>query len=79
MRLPTFKGGIHPPDGKFLTAEKAVEVLSPRGDLVYPLSQHLGVPCAPLVKRGDRVLLGQKIADSDAFVSRRSWRAYRGR
>lgn len=69
MRLPTFKGGIHPPDGKFLTAEKAVEVLSPRGDLVYPLSQHLGVPCAPLVKRGDRVLLGQKIADSDAFVS----------
>jgi len=69
MRLPTFKGGIHPPDGKSLTAEKAVEVLSPKGDLVYPLSQHLGAPCAPLVQRGDRVLLGQKIADTDAFVS----------
>ena len=69
MRLPTFKGGIHPPDGKSLTAEKTVEVLSPKGDLVYPLSQHLGAPCAPLVKRGDRVLLGQRIADTDAFVS----------
>ncbi len=69
MNLPTFSGGVHPPDGKALTAERAIEDLLPQGELVYPLSQHLGAPCAPLVKRGDRVLAGQRIADTDAFVS----------
>ena len=33
------------------------------------MSQHIGAPCAPLVKKGDRVLAGQKIADTEAFVS----------
>jgi electron transport complex protein RnfC len=33
------------------------------------MSQHIGAPCVPLVKKGDRVLAGQKIADSEAFVS----------
>jgi electron transport complex protein RnfC len=69
MRLPTFRGGIHPPDGKSLTEGKEVEIYRPTGELVYPMSQHLGVPCTPVVKKGDRVLVGQKIADSDAFVS----------
>ena len=69
MRLPTFKGGIHPPESKAFTEDKEIEVLTPKGDLVYPMSQHLGVPCSPIVKKGDRVLVGQKIADSDAFVS----------
>ncbi|MDR3255905.1 MAG: electron transport complex subunit RsxC [Synergistaceae bacterium] len=69
MKLPTFRGGIHPPDGKALTKSKEIEVYHPQGDLVYPMSQHLGVPCSPLVKKGDRVLVGMKIADSEAFVS----------
>lgn len=69
MRLPTFIGGIHPPDNKALTADKEIEVYVPKGDLVFPMSQHIGVPCTPIVKKGDRVLVGQKIADSDAFVS----------
>jgi electron transport complex protein RnfC len=69
MSLPTFRGGIHPPESKFLTEHKEIEMLIPKGELVYPMSQHLGVPCAPVVKKGDRVLVGQKIADSDAFVS----------
>ncbi|MDR3255126.1 MAG: electron transport complex subunit RsxC [Synergistaceae bacterium] len=69
MKLPTFRGGIHPPDGKALTESKEIEVYHPLGDLVYPMSQHLGVPCSPLVKKGDRVLVGMKIADSDAFLS----------
>jgi electron transport complex protein RnfC len=69
MQLPTFKGGIHPPDGKSLTKDKEVEIYCPSGELVYPMSQHLGAPCAPVVKKGDRVLIGQKIGDSDAFVS----------
>jgi electron transport complex protein RnfC len=33
------------------------------------MSQHIGSPCVPLVKKGDHVLTGQKIADSEAFVS----------
>ncbi|MDR3165185.1 MAG: electron transport complex subunit RsxC [Synergistaceae bacterium] len=69
MNLPTFRGGIHPPESKFLTENKEIEMLVPKGELVYPMSQHLGAPCAPIVKKGDKVLVGQKIADTDAFVS----------
>jgi len=36
---------------------------------VFPLSQHIGAPCQSLVKVGDSVTVGQKIADSDSFVS----------
>ena len=72
MNLPTFLGGVHPPEGKALTESKAIEKLMPEnsGELfVYPLSQHIGAPCSPLVKKGDAVLVGQKIADTEAFVS----------
>ncbi|MBR0093847.1 MAG: electron transport complex subunit RsxC [Synergistaceae bacterium] len=72
MNLPTFLGGVHPPEGKTLTENKAIEKLMPTtaGELfVYPLSQHIGAPCSPTVKKGDAVSVGQKIADSDAFVS----------
>jgi electron transport complex protein RnfC len=69
LNLPTFKGGIHPPESKRETADREIEMLSPKGCLVYPMSQHLGAPCLPIVKKGDRVLAGQKIADSEAFVS----------
>ena len=41
----------------------------PKGDLVYPLSQHIGAPSVPCVKKGDSVLAGQKIADAGGFVS----------
>ena len=69
MTPKSFRGGIHPPDSKEMTENKEIEIFTPQGDLVYPMSQHLGVPCSPLVKKGDYVLVGQKIADSDAFVS----------
>ena len=42
MKLPTFLGGVHPPEGKALAEDKAIESLLPKGDLVYPLSQHIG-------------------------------------
>lgn len=69
MGLLTFKGGIHPYEGKELTMDKDVEVYLPKGDMVYPLSQHIGAPAKPLVKKGDRVLTGQKIAEAGGFVS----------
>lgn len=34
-----------------------------------PLSMHIGAPCSPLVKKGDSVTVGQKIGDTDAFMS----------
>lgn len=69
MATLTFSGGIHPYDGKNLTKDKPIKEVLPKGDLVYPLSQHIGAPATPIVKKGDRVLTGQKIAEASAFVS----------
>ena len=65
----TFKGGIHPYEGKELSKDHPIEKYLPKGDLVYPLSQHIGAPSVPCVKKGDTVLAGQKIADAGGFVS----------
>ena len=65
----TFKGGIHPYEGKELTEAKDVIDYLPQGDMVYPLSQHIGAPAKPIVKKGDRVLAGQLIAEAAGFVS----------
>ena len=62
------RGGIHPAYNK-VTAHSPIEVLPAPAELVIPLSQHIGAPCEPLVAVGDRVLLGQKIGDSQSPVS----------
>ncbi|HEY8891572.1 MAG TPA: electron transport complex subunit RsxC [Clostridium sp.] len=69
MGLLTFKKGIHPNGRKDLSMNKAIQDLLPIGDLVFPMQQHIGAPCDPLVKKGDRVFVGQKIGESKAFVS----------
>lgn len=69
MGLLTFKGGIHPDDGKRFSKDQPVKPLLPKGDMVYPLSQHIGAPANPVVKKGDHVLKGQMIADAGGFVS----------
>ena len=69
MGLLTFKGGIHPKDGKALAKDQPIKELLPLGELVYPLSQHIGAPAVPLVKKGEHVLKGQKIAEAGGFVS----------
>ncbi len=69
MGLATFKGGIHPFEGKELSENKPVQVLMPKGDMVYPMSQHIGAPATPLVAKGDRVLAGQKIGEASGFIS----------
>ena len=56
MGLLTFKGGIHPNDGKSLAKDQPIMELLPKGDLVYPLSQHIGAPAIAVVKKGDHVL-----------------------
>lgn len=65
----TFKGGIHPQDGKELSKDKPVRDILPGSELVYPLSQHIGAPAAPVVEKGERVLAGQVIAKAGGFVS----------
>ncbi len=69
MGLATFKGGIHPYEGKELSENKPVQVLLPKGDLVFPMSQHIGAPARPLVAKGDHVLAGQKIGEAGGFIS----------
>ncbi|HCA22030.1 MAG TPA: electron transport complex subunit RsxC [Lachnospiraceae bacterium] len=69
MAIFTFKGGIHPFGGKKMSQEKEITAYLPKEELVYPLSQHIGAPAAPLVKKGDRVIVGQKIAEAAGFVS----------
>ena len=65
----TFRGGVHPYDGKDLTKDKPVIRLLPKGDLVFPMVQHIGAPAKPLVAVGDSVLVGQKIAEAGGFIS----------
>lgn len=69
MAKLTFVGGIHPYDGKEMSKDRPIQDLVPGNELVYPLSQHIGAPDEALVAKGDRVLAGQKIAESKAFVS----------
>lgn len=69
MGLLTFKGGIHPDDGKRFSKDQPIRPVVPQGELVYPLSQHIGAPAKPVVKKGDCVLKGQLIAEAGGFVS----------
>ena len=69
MSILTFKGGIHPKDGKAMSKAKAIKTLTPKGEIVIPLSQHIGAPATPCVEVGDRVLVGQKIGEATGFIS----------
>ena len=69
MGLKTFKGGVHPYEGKELAKDQPIKEVLPKGDLVYPVSQHIGAPANPIVAKGDTVLRGQKIAEAGGFVS----------
>ena len=65
----TFRGGFHPDDGKAMSKDKPIREVLPKGELVYPLSQHIGAPAKAIVAKGDHVLAGQKIAEAGGFVS----------
>jgi len=63
--LRTFIGGIHPHDFKELAKDKPIQPLAPPARVVLPMSQHLGVPCVPTVKKGDLVRKGQLVGEPD--------------
>ena len=58
----TFRGGIRPDDHKY-TRDTAIERIKDPDTVSIPLSQHVGVMCRPVVKAGDRVLVGQLIGE----------------
>lgn len=65
----TFRGVIHPDEGKAMSKDKPIREVLPKGELVYSLSQHIGAPAKAIVAKGDHVLAGQKIAEAGGFVS----------
>jgi electron transport complex protein RnfC len=63
--LHTFgRGGVHPGPHKEATAHRPIEDLPAPREVRLPLLQHTGEPAVPLVKKGELVRRGQKIADS---------------
>lgn len=62
-----FFGGVHPADKKELTSNKGLIPLKSPESVVIPLRQHIGAPCKPLVKKGDKVSMGQKIGDGEGL------------
>ncbi|ADL12076.1 electron transport complex subunit RsxC [Acetohalobium arabaticum] len=69
MEAKTFRQGIHPSYNKDATASKSLKNAELPEEVVIPLAQHIGAPCEPVVNVGDKVKVGQKIGDSDSFVS----------
>lgn len=69
MKKVTFRGGVHPSGQKEFSRNIPFSVYEPKGDMVYPLSQHIGAPAKPVVEKGDEVLAGQLIAEAGGFVS----------
>ena len=66
----SFRGGIHPKGHKELSREAALRHFDPSpGEMVFPLSQHIGKPAKAIVRKNDPVLVGQKLAEADGFVS----------
>lgn len=69
MRLNTFKGGIHPYDGKEYAKDKKIKTMEASPEVVFPLSQHIGAPAKAIVKAKDEVKVGQIIGEAQGFVS----------
>lgn len=63
-----WKGGVHPPGNKNTMEQETATMPVPK-KVIIPMQQHSGAQCIPLVKRGDLVLVGQKIGDSDKRIS----------
>lgn len=69
MAISLFRGGIHPPDKKELSAHRPITPVTLPPKVVIPLSQHLGAPCKPAVVIDQEVKKGQLIGEATGFVS----------
>ena len=68
MAKLTFVGGIHPYDGKDLSKDKPIKVILPQGEMVYPLSQHIGAPATAIVKKGGFRIACKNPFEADKFM-----------
>ena len=62
-------GGVHPSDNKQWSKGSAIEVMELPDVVNIPLAQHIGAPATAIVKKGDTVVVGQKIAEATGFMS----------
>ena len=67
----TFRGGVHPKEHKELSRDAQLSLFDPKGEMVFPLSMHIGKPAKPVVQKGDAVKAGQLLAEADGFISAR--------
>ena len=63
----SFFGGVHPKENKWYACDKETQEFPAPDLVVIPMSQHIGAPCKPLVKKGDLVKVGQKIGDNQGL------------
>lgn len=69
MKIRTFKiGGVHPAENK-LSNDAATQPAPLPKVAVFPMGQHIGAPATPVVKRGDKVMVGTLIGEASGFVS----------
>ena len=67
--MKTFSiGGVHPAENK-LSAAEPIRVAELPKIAVFPMGQHIGAPAKPIVQKGDKVKVGQMIAEAGGFVS----------
>ena len=57
MSEATFRGGVHPYEGKELSSDLPIKTVMPTGEMVFPMGQHIGAPATPIVAKGDKVLV----------------------
>lgn len=69
MKVKTFPHGIHPPENKEWTADKAIEPMPAPERVIIPLLQHFGNPADPVIQKGDEVFVGQKIGEGKGLFS----------
>ena len=62
------RGGVHVNHNTNTADCEVVRIPVPE-KVLLPMQQHIGVPCTPTVKAGDKVSVGQIVGDSDKFLS----------
>jgi len=69
MSIRTFRSGAHPSERKDRSQHAPIEKVNSVPQVVIPVNQHFGAPIQPLVKVGDFVRVGQKIADAEGRMT----------
>lgn len=69
IKLFKIRGGVHPHENKHATVGSKISPIPLADRLFIPLQQHIGAPAEPIVKRGDKILKGQLLANSQGMIS----------